>query len=110
MTAAFLTFTFNLFYLLQAFSTSCLPLCFAFCVSLCSPVFAFSLLGVDPFRLASGWFHRVRANLTDAARSPYLFDPPPNWPLGRQGNEVCALLFQHVIPGLRRNFALAKKL
>ena len=71
---------------------------------------AFSLLGVDPFRLASGWFHRIRANLIDAARSPYLFDPPPNWPLGRQGNEVCALLFQHVIPGLRRNFALAKKL
>ena len=43
---------FTLLYLLLAFSSFCLPLCFAFCVALAMlPLFRFSLPGVDLFDL-----------------------------------------------------------
>ena len=47
---------FTLFYLLLAFSSFCLPLCFAFCVPLATlPLFRFSLPGVDVFDLPFDW-------------------------------------------------------
>jgi hypothetical protein len=55
---------FTLFDLLLAFSSFCLPLCFALCVPLATlPLFRYSLPGVELFDLPFDWrlgsFHRL---------------------------------------------------